>query len=319
MHGSSTSHSLIQSRPKKQNISGILLLDKPQGISSNKAVQITKHLFTATRCGHTGTLDPMASGLLPLCLGEATKFSSVMLGANKSYEATLKLGYASTTGDSEGEITRLDTGNVQPDWQYCEHILKQFLGAITQTPPMHSALKYQGKPLYVYARQGKTIDRPTRTVTIYDLQIQAFQTDTLQLKIRCSTGTYIRTLAEDIGKALGVGGAYLTQLRRTEVDRYDLSQAQSLANLKTLSAQDLKSLLLPVDHLLEQFPPVHLDESAASRISQGQIIPCPDTTALPAESFIRLYRHPQQFIGLGKITDQQTIMAKRLLVQQLTE
>ena len=118
MHGSSTSHSLIQSRPKKQNISGILLLDKPQGISSNKAVQITKHLFTATRCGHTGTLDPMASGLLPLCLGEATKFSSVMLGANKSYEATLKLGYTSTTGDSEGEITRLDTSNVQPDWQY---------------------------------------------------------------------------------------------------------------------------------------------------------------------------------------------------------
>ncbi len=315
MHDGSTSQSVILSKPKKKNISGILLLDKPQGISSNKAVQIAKHLFAATRCGHTGTLDPLASGLLPLCLGEATKFSSVMLGANKSYEATLKLGYISTTGDSEGEITRLDTGKMQSDLQYCEHILKKFLGTISQTPPMHSALKHQGKPLYVYARQGKTIDRPARNVMIYDLEILSFQIDTLQLRIRCSTGTYIRTLAEDIGKALGMGGAYLTQLRRTEVDRYDLSQSHTLTNLKMLPTHDLINLLLPVDHLLNQFPSVHLDEHSALRITQGQSIHCSSTTPLPAESFIRLYRHPQQFIGLGKITDQQTIVAKRLLAQ----
>jgi len=301
-------------KPVKRTINGVLLLDKPYGISSNKAVQIVKRVFSAAKCGHTGTLDPMATGLLPLCLGEATKFSSVLLGANKAYEATLRLGFLSTTGDAEGEITQLATNAGNPTLSQCVHVLQRFIGKIMQVPPMYSALKHQGKPLYVYARNGKNIERPAREIVIHAIQIKSLIDNELRLNIHCGTGTYIRTLAEDIGSALGCGGAYLTQLRRTAIDRFDLSQAQTLPALEGMNAHEQDAYLLPIDCLLQGFPAVILDKLAALKIVQGQIVVSPSEISNILEgNTVRLYDHQQQFLGLGEITSEQKIAAKRML------
>jgi len=301
-------------KPAKRSINGVLLLDKPYGISSNKAVQIVKRVFSAAKCGHTGTLDPMATGLLPLCLGEATKFSSVLLGADKAYEATLRLGFLSSTGDAEGEITQLATHAGNPTLSQCEQVLQHFIGKIMQVPPMYSALKHQGKPLYVYARNGKTIERPAREIVIHAIQIKSLSDNELQLSIHCGTGTYIRTLAEDIGSALGCGGAYLTQLRRTAINLFDLSQAQALSALEAMNADDQNACLLPIDCLLEEFPAIVLDELAALHILQGQIVVGQsDISNMPEGNTVRLYDHQQQFLGLGEITTEQKIAAKRML------
>ncbi|WP_292993601.1 tRNA pseudouridine(55) synthase TruB [Nitrosomonas sp.] len=301
-------------KPVKRTINGVLLLDKPYGISSNKAVQIVKRVFSAAKCGHTGTLDPMATGLLPLCLGEATKFSSVLLGANKAYEATLRLGFLSTTGDAEGEITQLVPQAGNPTLPQCEQVLQRFIGKTMQVPPMYSALKHQGKPLYVYARNGKNIERPAREIVIHDIQIKSLIGNELQLSIHCGTGTYIRTLAEDIGSALGCGSAYLTQLRRTAIDRFDLSQAQVLSTLEDMNAHEQDAYLLPIDCLLQEFLAVILDEQAALHIVQGQIVASPsDIHHMPEGNTVRLYDHQQQFLGLGEVTSEQKIAAKRML------
>ena len=297
----------------KRNISGVLLLDKPHSASSNKAVQIAKHLFSATKCGHTGTLDPMATGLLPVCFGEATKFSSILLGANKTYEATLKLGFLSTTGDSEGEISQTSVTMPNPALSECEQALKNFIGDILQIPPMYSALKHQGKPLYAYARNGEVIARPARKITIYGIQIRSLRQNELHLSIQCGTGTYIRTLAEDIGKVLGYGGAYLISLRRTAIDNFNLSQAHTVPMLEEMDAIARDACLLPVDCLLQAYPAVTLDDQSALSLQQGRTIEYqPDSFALPAGEIIRLYNQ-QHFIGLGEISIQQKIMAKRLL------
>lgn len=300
-------------KPKKRNISGVLLLDKPLSVSSNKAIQITKHLFSATKCGHTGTLDPMATGLLPVCFGEATKFSSILLGANKTYEATLKLGFLSTTGDAEGEISQTSATVPNPVISECEQVLKNFTGDILQVPPMYSALKHQGKPLYAYARNGEVIARPARKITIFGIQIRSLQQNELHLSIQCGTGTYIRTLAEDIGKALGYGGAYLTSLRRTAIDEFSLSQAYTLPVLEEMDAIARDTCLLPIDRLLHAYPVVTLDDRSALWLQQGRTIEYqPDSGAMPAGEIVRLYSR-QHFIGLGEITNEQKIMAKRLL------
>jgi tRNA pseudouridine55 synthase len=301
-------------KPGRRNISGVLLLDKPYGISSNKAVQIAKRVFSAAKCGHTGTLDPMATGLLPLCFGEATKFSSVLLGANKGYEATLKLGFLSTTGDAEGEIIQF-TNTVNPTLPQCEQVLKHFVGKIMQIPPMYSALKYQGKPLYAYARNGEAIERTAREISIHEIQIKSLIENELQLSIQCGTGTYIRTLAEDIGKALGCGGAYLVKLRRTVIDRFDLSQAQTLSAVEEMDATERDNgCLLPIDGLLQGFPAVTLDELAAIHMLQGRIVMSQsDISGLSGGNIVRLYDHRQRFLGLGEITIEQKIAAKRLL------
>ena len=301
-------------KPAKRTINGVLLLDKPYGISSSKVVQIVKRVFSAAKCGHTGTLDPMATGLLPLCLGEATKFSSVLLGANKAYEATLRLGFLSTTGDAEGEITQLPTNAGNPTLSQCEQVLQRFIGKIMQVPPMYSALKHQGKPLYVYARNGKIIERPAREIVIHAIQIKSLKEDALQLSIQCGTGTYIRTLAEDIGSALGCGGAYLTQLRRTAIDRFELSQSQTLSALEAMNADEQDACLLSTDRLLQEFPAIILDKLAALHIVQGQSVANPsDISKLPEGNTVRLYDHQQQFLGLGEITSEQKIAAKRML------
>ncbi|GKS69506.1 tRNA pseudouridine synthase B [Nitrosomonas sp. PY1] len=291
-----------------------MLLDKALGASSNKAVQSIKRLFFATKCGHTGTLDPMATGLLPLCLGEATKFSAMLLGADKTYQATLILGYLSTTGDTEGEISKVINDDFcPPTRQYCDRILTQFIGTITQIPPMYSALKYQGRPLYAYARDGKTVERKARQVQIYQLHIESLQEYELRLTIHCSTGTYIRTLAEDIGKALGYGGAYLTQLRRTRIDCFDIAQAQTFATLEKLDTVSRDGCLLPIDCLLQKFQAITLDDAAVLHITQGRIVSDQLKNVLPKDTSIRLYNPQQQFLGLGTVTHDQKIIAKRLL------
>ncbi|MXS84093.1 tRNA pseudouridine(55) synthase TruB [Nitrosomonas oligotropha] len=300
-------------KPAKRNISGVLLLDKPLNISSNKAIQVAKHLFSAAKCGHTGTLDPLATGLLPVCFGEATKFSSVLLGANKTYETTLKLGFMSTTGDAEGEISQVAATVPNPAFSKCEHAIQDFIGPIMQTPPMYSALKHQGKPLYAYARNGEDIERQAREVIIHGIQIQSLLHNELQLTIQCGTGTYIRTLAEDIGKALGYGGAYLLSLRRTAIDRFPVSQAHTLSALEEINAIERDACLLPVDCLLQAYPAVTLDDQPALLLQQGRTVEYrPDSNTMPAGEVIRLYNR-QHFIGLGEITAKQEIMAKRLL------
>ena len=257
-------------KPIKRNISGVLLLDKPIGITSNKALQITKRLFNASKAGHTGTLDPLATGLLPICLGEATKFSSALLGADKTYTATLKLGYISSTGDADGEISV--AGDVNLASKQIELALQSLTGKIMQTPSMYSALKHQGKPLYSYARKGIEIERKPREVTIYDLQVVALEENNMDIMVKCSTGTYIRTLAEDLGKILGCGGAYVTSLNRNEIGNLNLSDAYTLDILKSMSCAQLDSYLRPTDSLLHNLPAVFMNNTDSQYLLNGQVI-----------------------------------------------
>jgi len=300
----------------KRNISGVLLLDKPSGISSNQALQIAKRIFSAAKAGHTGTLDPMATGLLPICFGEATKFSSALLGADKTYEAALKLGYISTTGDAEGEISIAGEAKLLTLPQITA-TLQNFIGRITQIPPMYSALKHQGKPLYVYARKGVEIERQPRAVTIYSLHPEALVEDEMRITVKCSTGTYVRTLAEDIGKALGCGGAYLTALRRTVIDKFNLPQAHTLAALEAMTLSQRDACLRPIDSVLDEFPAVTLDHAAVLSLLQGRVVAGSSTTnGLPEGEKIRLYDQQKRFLGLGEITAGGEIAPKRLIAEE---
>ena len=298
----------------KREVSGILVLDKPGGVSSNRALQIAKRLFGARKAGHTGTLDPMATGLLPICFGDATRFSSALLGANKSYEATLRLGYISTTGDAEGDIsvaegvTCHDLKDLAPQ---VEMVLKSFIGLITQMPPMYSALKHRGKPMYVYAREGLEIERQPRVVTIHELRLMVIDGDEIGLGVRCGSGTYVRTLAEDIGKALGFGGAYLTALRRTTIDAFDLSQAYTLDTLENMSIRERDSRLLTVDTLLRDLAAVTLEAPAAAALRQGRSV-AGVSKAIEGEK-IRLYDEEKNFLGLGEVTAGGDIAPKKIL------
>jgi tRNA pseudouridine55 synthase len=301
----------------KRHVSGVLLLDKPAHISSNQALQIAKRIFAARKAGHTGTLDPMATGLLPICFGEATKFSSALLGANKTYEATLRLGYISTTGDAEGEISvasEIEPGNLQLAPQQIEAVLKRFTGTITQVPPMYSALKHRGKPMYAYAREGLEIERQPREAIIHDLHIEAIEGNSLRILVKCGSGTYIRTLAEDIGKALGCGGAYLTALRRSIVDDFDLSQAYTLDALEAMPLPERDCCLLPADILMQDLATATLDAAAAASLLQGRVI-CDyfSQDCLSEGQRIRLYDQAKRFLGLGKITAGGEIAPSRLI------
>lgn len=250
----------------KRSISGVLLLDKPYGITSNKALQKAKSLYASAKSGHTGTLDPMATGMLPICMGEATKFTSILLNASKTYDAVIKLGYKSTTGDAEGDIVKLpDINTAELTVQFCETVLQQYVGEIQQIPPMHSALKHQGRPLYVYARKGAEIERKPRVVHIHEIRIKSLLADELTITVQCGTGTYIRTLAEDIGKALGCGCAYLISLRRRSIGRFDLSQAKTLEMLEEMNTDERDFCLLPIDSILHEFPSVSLKKKKHKR------------------------------------------------------
>jgi len=301
---------------KPVNCNGVLLLNKPAGISSNRALQISKRLLSATKAGHTGTLDPMAQGLLPICLGEATKFSSALLSVDKTYVASLRLGYISNTGDAEGEIRPVaESDAYPPETRQVIDILQTFLGRSDQIPPMFSALKLRGKPLYQYAREGITIERKAREIVIYSISLDILSGFEMTIMVRCSSGTYIRTLVEDIGKALGYGGAYLTALSRTDVGYFSLSQACNLDQLEAETPADRYNFLYPVDSLLHNIPFLIFDDDEAARLLQGQPVrrskqqPCS-----PSDTKLRLYDSRNVFLGLGEWVDSETVAPKRMIV-----
>lgn len=256
-------------RPPRRVVDGVLLLDKPLGVTSNTALQSARRLYNAAKAGHTGTLDPLATGLLPLCFGEATKFAGELLFADKSYDATLRLGVTTDTADAEGRV--LKTRPVQVTQQQLVAVLPRFNGEIMQVPPMHSALKRDGKPLYKYAREGIELERAPRRVIIHAIHLQDFSSDLLLLSVDCSKGTYIRTLAEDIGAALGCG-AHLAALRRTRIGRLRVEQAVTLTELEALAAERRADLLLPTDALVDTLPRADLDAGDIVRLAHGQPI-----------------------------------------------
>jgi tRNA pseudouridine55 synthase len=275
-------------------LDGVLLFDKPLELSSNTALQKVRHLFQADKAGHTGTLDPLATGLLPVCFGEATKFSTALLDADKTYLAKARLGQVTSTGDAEGEV--IASHEVAVDEAQVQAALRHFVGEIDQLPPMHSAIKFQGKPLYEYIRKGETVAREKRRVTIHALTLVSFSGDELEFSVRCSKGTYVRTLAEDIGAHLGCG-AHLIGLRRTAIAGFSLDHAVSWAALQAMSPSERDSRILPVDTLLPEYPALQLDEVQARRLAQGQQLTV--GADLP-EGKLRLYG-AGRFIGVGNL------------------
>jgi tRNA pseudouridine55 synthase len=273
-------------------LDGVLLFDKPLELSSNTALQKVRRLFQAEKAGHTGTLDPLATGLLPICFGEATKFSNALLDADKTYRALLRLGQTTTTGDAEGEITAEYPVEVQQS--DVDIVLAKFRGEIQQLPPMHSALKHLGKPLYEYIRKGETIERELRSVVIHELLLNFFSGNEMDITVRCSKGTYIRTLAEDIGAALGCG-AHLIGLRRTAIAHFDLSNSYNLQQLAAMNDEERAACVLPLESLMPEMPQLQLDAGQVHRLAQGQRLGL--DTGLP-DGKVSLHG-PQGFIGTG--------------------
>lgn len=293
-------------------VHGVLLLDKPAGISSTQALAKAKWLLNAEKAGHTGTLDPFATGLLPLCFGEATKFAQGLLDADKTYEATVQLGVTTTTGDTEGEIVESKPASVSRE--QVEAVLENFRGPIRQVPPMHSALKRDGKPLYEYARAGVTLERDARDVTIHALELMACAPTQIRIRVACSKGTYIRVLGEDIGAALGCG-AHLVALRRIAIDSLDLSRATTLEALEALPEAQRAASLLPLDALLSKFPVVSLDEELARRFLQGQRLALkPAGIVAPCESGrVRVLGPGSVLLGTALLTHGALLAPERLV------
>ncbi len=288
----------------------MLLLDKPIGYSSNQALQKIKLVYQAAKAGHTGTLDPLATGLLPLCFGEATKFAHFLTDADKVYIATLKFGITTNTGDAEGEV--LSVKDVNFSKMQLEQVCNQFVGVISQIPPMYSALKHEGKAMYEYARAGVEIERAARTITIHNIEINAFDRDVATITVKCSKGTYIRTLAEDIGAQLGCG-AHLIGLRRTATANYQINQAITLEKFEAMSPAQRALLLLPADSAVQHLPEIILDADSTFYLQQGQAIW--QSGSVP-QGLIRLYNEQHEFLGLGELQSDGKIAPKRLIVNK---
>ena len=286
-------------------VDGVLLLDKPVGISSNAAIQCVKRLLHAAKAGHVGTLDPLASGLLPVCLGEATKFSSSTFGADKSYDADILLGVTTTTGDTEGEVTARQ--DVAVNETQIAAALQRFSGDIEQTPPMYSALKRNGKPLYAYARAGQTVALSPRKITIHDIVLRNCSADRLHISVHCSKGTYIRVLAEDIGRVLGCG-ATLTGLKRVAVGEFDMTRAVTLEGLEAFQEDARLALLLPVDSLISALPRLILEDALVRLMLTGRT----GTIDTHIVGPVRLYEQNQRFLGLGEVREGGHLVPKRL-------
>lgn len=293
-----------------KRVDGVLLLDKSSGMSSNSALQSARRLFSAAKAGHTGTLDPLATGLLPLCFGEATKFSADLLDADKTYEADVLFGVTTDTGDAEGEVVaQCEISFSRSD---LEAALVNFRGRISQIPPMYSALKRDGKPLYQLARQGIEVERKARDVTISALELLEHSGERCRLRISCSKGTYIRTLAEDIGQRLGCG-AHLTALRRTAVGALRIDDAVTLDQLSQLQEEERSRFLQAPDSLLQTLPAVHLDEDLALRFTHGNpVIASPEACAQPGKC--RVYAS-SRLLGLGEIDAEGLVKPRRLVCE----
>ncbi|MEW5888402.1 MAG: tRNA pseudouridine(55) synthase TruB [Pseudomonadota bacterium] len=300
----------VREKKEHRRVDGVLLLDKGAGSTSNAALQKAKRLYKAVKAGHTGTLDPLATGLLPLCFGEATKFAAGLLDADKSYRARIRLGVTTTTADAEGEVLEIRPVPAVSR-AMAEAALARFRGSILQLPPMHSALKRDGKPLYEYARQGMQVQRELRPVTVFRLELERLEGDLLEIAVDCSKGTYIRTLAQDIGEALGCG-AHLTALRRTRIGPLRVEGAVTLEALEAMDMAQRDRCLAPVDSLLAGLPAVELDGAGAGRFCHGQAVPVARPAATPA---VRVYSGGR-FLGLGRVQADGRVTPQRLVVAE---
>lgn len=301
-------------RGRGRDISGILVLDKPQGMTSSDAVQRVKRLFAAEKVGHTGALDPLATGVLPLCLGEATKFSQYLLNSDKKYWTRIRLGVATDTGDADGQVVETrPVGDVNAE--RIEAALERFRGDIEQVPSMFSAIKHQGQPLYKLARQGIEVERQARALTIYTNRLVAFSGDELELEIHCSKGTYIRTIAEDLGAALGCG-AHVVALRRLAAGPYGESDLVTLPALEAVADRAaLDARLLPVDTVVNGWPEVRLNDDTAYYMRRGQPV---IVAHAPQRGWVRLSEVSDQgttrFFGVGEVLDDGRVAPRRLVV-----
>jgi len=303
---------------KGRAISGIILLDKPAGISSNQALQSVKKIFLAQKAGHTGALDPLATGMLPLCLGEATKFSQFLLDSDKRYMVTAKLGIRTTTSDSEGDVVCVK--DVSVTQSQLDSALDTFRGDIMQVPSMYCALKHKGKPLYKYAREGITIDRPSRPIRVYEINQLRFESDEVDLDLHVSKGTYIRTIVDDLGELLGCG-AHVVKLRRTQVADYPYEKMVTMAQLETLIEQAkrenispydlLDPLLLAMDSAVKNYPEVNITQEMGEYVLHGQAV---QVSNAPDNSLVRITLGEKKiFIGVGQMNDEGLIAPKRLV------
>ncbi|AWI51478.1 tRNA pseudouridine(55) synthase TruB [Actinobacillus porcitonsillarum] len=302
------------SRPRKKgrDIHGVFLLDKPQGMSSNDILQKVKRIFQANKAGHTGALDPLATGMLPICLGEATKFSQFLLDSDKRYQVTAKLGERTDTSDAEGQVVETKVVNVtESDIQQA---LAQFRGDILQVPTMFSALKHQGKPLYEYARAGITVEREARPITIFELKFIAYEAPFLTLEVHCSKGTYIRTLVDDLGEVLGCG-AHVTVLRRLAVADYPIAAMMSYADLQNMAENqpldELDKLLLPMDTAVSNLPKINLNEQQTKAVGFGQRVKFENVEQI--YGLVRLFSNTAQFLGVAEITADDVIRPNRMV------
>lgn len=302
---------MAQVKRIRRQVHGVLVLDKPRGFSSNAALQKVRWLLNAEKAGHTGSLDPLATGVLPLCFGEATKFSQYLLDADKGYSTVAQLGVTTTTGDAEGEV--LERRTVDVDEAVIQAALPAFRGQIEQIPPMYSALKRDGQPLYKLARAGEVVEREARSVTIARLELLALQEDRATLEVACSKGTYVRTLVEDLGARLGCG-AHVAELRRTQAGPFGLAQAISLDELEAAHAEGgaeaLDRFLLPVDSGLEHWPLVQLTQHSAYYWLHGQPVRAANA---PKFGLIRVQDDQGRFIGIGEIDDEGQVAPRRLI------
>lgn len=306
-------------RRKGRPVNGVILLDKPTGISSNDALQKVKRIYFAEKAGHTGALDPLATGMLPICLGEATKFSQFLLDSDKRYRVIAKLGERTNTSDSDGEV--VETRSVNVDLEKLEACIDKFRGESDQVPSMFSALKYQGKPLYEYARKGIEVPRESRKITVYEIVLHRFEGDEVEMEVYCSKGTYIRTIVDDLGEMLGCG-AHVTMLRRTGVAKYPYEKMVTLEQLNELLEQAhrqeiaprelLDPLLMPMDTAVEDLPEVNLIPELADMVQHGQPV---QVSGAATEGSLRLTMGEERlFIGVGEMNDDGKIAPKRLVV-----
>jgi len=304
---------MARRRKQGRDVNGILLLDKPHGISSNHALQRVKRLYDAAKAGHTGSLDPLATGLLPLCLGYTTKFSAFLLDADKRYRVTLRLGVTTSTADAEGEIIATAPTDGVTEAALRE-VIARFVGSIEQLPPMYSAVKHQGQRLYKLAREGKEIERTPRTIQIYALDLLRFELPEVELDVHCSKGTYVRTLAEDVGAGLGCGG-HVSALRRSGVGPYVEGSVRfvtvdDIEAAAEQGAEAMDAMLLPLDTALDHCPALRLSADAAFYLGQGQPVLVPQS---PTQGTVRLYDQSARFVGVGVILDDGRVQPKRLL------
>jgi tRNA pseudouridine55 synthase len=292
-------------------LDGFLLLDKRSGISSNQALQEVRRLFNAAKAGHTGSLDPLATGLLPICFGQATRLSAFLLDTSKAYQVDIRLGRTTTTGDTEGEILEqkpvpvLDESALKP-------VLSALTGSISQVPPMYSALKQNGVRLYELARKGIEVERKPRTITIYDLEFLACSGDLLSLRVSCSKGTYIRTLAESIGEAIGCG-AHIDSLRRTGVGQFRIENSWTVQGLETIVSEDRESVcLLPIDQAVGEWPRLELSAESAWSASLGQSVLAPEKSV---QGWVRMYTPDSHFLGMGEVLPGNRIAPRKLFLR----